>query len=162
MKSTLTLAGLLACSSALAADQPVTFTAQVVAEIPASSFNGQYFVPGVEINGETRITLNYAPRYFYVDPLSSHLVMILESGESAGCAYIDTSDKGILKFSKDPDAHDYGLFAVGPDYGELSLRGASDKWFWCPDGQVNGTVAIGTVAPGGCTQLKAVQTGATD
>jgi hypothetical protein len=110
------------------------------------------------------IALGPAPLYFYVNESSSQLVMTDFHEGVIGNGYVDDSDKGILKFSDDPDAHDYGLFALTADKKSLSLRGASDRWFWCPvEGQTHGTVAIGTVAGlEGCDLLKGVEVTASD
>lgn len=142
---------------------PITMTLQVESFDPNSSFNAQYFFPGNIDDGDTLVNLYYAPTFFYIDDSTSHLVMKSYARDDiVGKAYVDTDDKGILKFSKDP-SRKYGEFAIRPQDETLSLRGADDRWFWCPwEGQANGTVAIGTTAGEGCEELKYIRTGATD
>jgi hypothetical protein len=108
------------------------------------------------------IHLGHGGSFFYVDDSTSQLVMTAADQDIIiGNAWIDTNDKGILKFSNDPDAHDYALFARN-DYNQttntLLPQGVNDLWFWCPlDGaEVNGTVAIGQVAGEGCDQLSGI------
>lgn len=110
------------------------------------------------------IALSDAPLYFYINETTSQLVMTDFYEGVVGNGYVDDNDKGILKFSNDPDAHEYAMFALSPDMKTLSRRGASDRWFWCPvSGQANGTVAIGTVAGlEGCEMLTGVKIVASD
>lgn len=110
------------------------------------------------------IALSDKPLYFYINETTSQLVMTDFYQGVVGNGYVDSNDKGILKFSNDPDAHEYAMFGRSPDGKTMSLLGASDRWFWCAvGGQANGTVAIGTVAGlEGCEMLTEVETSATD
>lgn len=117
--------------------------------------------PGIKENGDTLIHLDQGGLFFYVDDSTSQLIMTADGLGVIGSAWIDTNDKGILKFSGDPDAHDYPLFQRN-DYDQanhtITPQNAGDLWFWCPlDGaEVNGTIAVGTVAGEGCEQLNAI------
>ncbi|CRG85767.1 hypothetical protein PISL3812_02784 [Talaromyces islandicus] len=165
MKSTLTLAtvatlaGLLATGVTAEDQDPYLFVAFVQSDDP---LNHDYmFSPGIQVNGDTLIHLGHGGLFFYVDDSTSQLVMTADNHDIIGNAWIDTNDRGILKFSNDPDAHDYALFTRDYDDRTNTLlpQGADDLWFWCPldDAEVNGTVAVGQVAGDGCEQLKGVQ-----
>jgi hypothetical protein len=165
MKSTLTLAtfaflaGLLAIGVTAQEEDPYIFVAFTQSDNP--SIDNKMFSPGIQVDGGTLIHLDQGGLFFYVDDTTSQLVMTVDNLVPVGNAWIDTNDKGILKFSGDTAAHDYARFTRN-DWDQanhtLSLQGSDDAWFWCPlDGaEVNGTIAIGSVAGDGCEQLNGV------
>ena len=130
----------------------------MVLEAPSPA-DEQFLVPGPAINGVAVINLAPEGTGSYTINESYALGVYNTAGDGPdigdGTAYIDNTDRGVVKFSNDPTIQ-YSQFVV--DHFSLKPKDSNMSWYSCPYANSTGAFALRSAAGDGCGPISSNRT----